>query len=99
MSARSAAVLAGAVVAAAALSGAVGRLAAQGNPLPAGPHLELVLGSCIICHAPEILAQQRLDRATWETIVDRMTTYGAPITRDTRPLILEYLATYLGPSG
>lgn len=99
MSARSAAVLAGAVVAAAALSGAVGRLAAQGNPLPAGPHMELVLGSCIICHAPEILAQQRLDRATWETIVDRMTTYGAPITRDTRPLILEYLATHLGPSG
>jgi hypothetical protein len=52
-----------------------------------------------MCHAPEILAQQRLDRATWEAIVDRMITYGAPITRETRPLILEYLATYLGPAG
>ena len=99
MSGRVAALLAGAAVAAAALSGAVGRLSAQGNPLPAGPHMELVLGSCIICHAPEILAQQRLDRPTWETIVDRMITYGAPITRDTRLLILEYLATHLGPAG
>jgi hypothetical protein len=80
----------------AALAGGLG---AQGNPLPAGRHMELVLGSCIICHSPEILAQQRLDRATWEVIVDRMITYGAPITRETRPLILEYLTTHLGPSG
>jgi hypothetical protein len=58
--------------------------------------MELVLGSCVMCHAPEILAQQRLDRATWEVIVDRMITYGAPITGQTRPLILEYLATHLG---
>jgi hypothetical protein len=99
MSGRAAALLAAAAVAAAALSGPVGRPSAQGNPLPAGPHMELVLGSCIICHAPEILAQQRLDRATWETIVDRMITYGAPITRETRPLILEYLAMHLGPAG
>jgi hypothetical protein len=58
--------------------------------------MELVLGSCVMCHAPEILAQQRLDRPTWEVIVDRMITYGAPITPATRPLIVEYLVTYLG---
>jgi hypothetical protein len=28
-----------------------------------------------------------------------MITYGAPITPETRPRILEYLATYLGPGG
>jgi hypothetical protein len=82
-----------AVVVAAAGGGVV----AQSNPLPPGRNMELVLGSCIMCHAPEILAQQRLDRATWTTIVDRMITYGAPITAETRPLILEYLATHLGP--
>jgi hypothetical protein len=82
-----------------AIGGVAASATGQGNPLPAGPHMELVLGSCIMCHAPEILAQQRLDRATWEVIVDRMITYGAPITRETRPLILEYLATHLGPSG
>ncbi|HEV8674440.1 MAG TPA: hypothetical protein VGX21_10370 [Methylomirabilota bacterium] len=78
------------------LAGAAGGVAAQANPLPPGQHMELVLGSCIMCHAPEILAQQRLDRATWEAIVDRMISYGAPITRDTKPLIMEYLVTYLG---
>lgn len=95
---RGASLAAAALVAGVALGGAVGGATAQGNPLPAGPHMELVLGSCIMCHAPEILAQQKLDRATWEAIVDRMITYGAPITRETRPLILQYLATYLGPS-
>jgi hypothetical protein len=79
--------------------GAAALAGAQGGPLPAGKHMELVLGSCIMCHAPEILAQQRLDRTTWETIVDRMITYGAPITPQTKPLIMEYLTTHLGPSG
>jgi hypothetical protein len=79
--------------------GAAALAGAQGGPLPPGKHMELVLGSCIICHAPEILAQQRLDRTTWETIVDRMITYGAPITPQTKPLIMEYLTTHLGPPG
>jgi len=83
----------------AVLATLAGGLAAQGNPLPAGAHMELVLGSCVICHSPEILAQQRLDRATWETIVDRMITYGAPITPETKLLIMEYLTRHLGPSG
>jgi hypothetical protein len=72
---------------------------AGGNPLPVGPNRELVVGACIICHSLETMAQQRLDRATWEDIVARMITYGAPITPETRPRILEYLATYLGPGG
>ena len=69
---------------------------AQGNPLPPDEHMPLVLGACIPCHAPEILAQQRLDRASWEAIVDRMISYGAPITPATRPLILDYLVRRLG---
>jgi mono/diheme cytochrome c family protein len=77
---------------------AAGRPAAQpANPLPPGEHMALVLGACIMCHSPEMVAQQRLDRPTWQAIVDRMITYGAPITPETRPLILEYLATRLGP--
>ena len=94
---RSASPLLAAAITGLGLALGVGLGAAQPGPLPAGPHMELVLGSCIICHSPEILAQQRLDRSTWETIVDRMITYGAPITRETRPLILQYLITYLGP--
>jgi hypothetical protein len=93
----------GAVLPTALLAGiAVGLVAGRpesqpANPLPPGEHMPLVLGACIMCHSPEMVAQQRLDRATWEAIVDRMITYGAPITPETRPLILEYLATRLGP--
>jgi hypothetical protein len=75
---------------------AIGRSAAQSaNPLPPGEHMPLVLGACIPCHSAEMVAQQRLDRKTWEAIVDRMIAYGAPITPETRPLILDYLASRL----
>src|SRR5437867_3829063 len=88
--------LASALVVGLATGLAVGRSSAQGNPLPPGEHMPLVLGACIPCHSPETVAQQRLDRATWEAIVDRMISYGAPITAQTKPLILQYLATHLG---
>jgi hypothetical protein len=87
-----------ALVAGLAIGLAAGRSPAQtANPLPPGEHMPLVLGACIPCHSAEMVAQQRLDRATWEAIVDRMITYGAPITPETRPLILEYLVTRLAP--
>ena len=92
------AVLPAALVAGLAVGLATGHPDAQpASPLPPGEHMPLVLGACIVCHSPEMVAQQRLDRATWEAIVDRMITYGAPITAETRPLILDYLATRLGP--
>ena len=92
------AVLSVALVSGLAVGLAAGRSGAQsGNPLPPGEHMPIVLGACIPCHSAEMVAQQRLDRKTWETIVDRMITYGAPITPETRPVILEYLATRLGP--
>jgi Spy/CpxP family protein refolding chaperone len=98
MSRSRSAVLPAALAAGIAVGLAAGRPAAQSaNPLPPGEHMTLVLGACIMCHSPEMVAQQRLDRATWQAIVDRMITYGAPITPETRPLILEYLATRLGP--
>jgi hypothetical protein len=92
-----------ALLAAHLLTGLAVGLAAGGggaqpaSPLPPDEQMPLVLGACIICHSPEMVAQQRLDRATWEAIVDRMITYGAPITSETRPLILDYLARRLGP--
>ncbi len=97
MSRRAEALLIGALAGGLGFGLAAGWAVGQGNPLPPDPHMPLVLGACIMCHAPEMVAQQRLDRATWETIVDRMITYGAPITAETRPLILEYLTTRLGP--
>jgi hypothetical protein len=94
---RSRALRAGALVLGLAAGALAGQAGAQGNPLPPGEHMPLVLGACIPCHSPETVAQQRLDRATWEAIVERMIGYGAPITPETRPLILQYLVRHLGP--
>jgi hypothetical protein len=97
--ARAAAAL-GLGVALGSLAGWVGAQAPPAaGPLPPGPNAELVVGACVICHSLETMAQQRLDRVTWEEIVRRMITYGAPITAETRPRIMEYLVTYLGPDG
>ena len=89
--------LAGAFFFAIVMGWAASRLAAQGNPLPPGKNMEMVVGRCIICHSLEIVAQQRQDRAGWEAIVDRMISYGAPIPPEDRPLIVEYLTTHLAP--
>lgn len=73
------------------------RPAAQGIPLPPGKNLELVADRCATCHSLETVAQQRQDRAGWQEIVDRMVSYGMPISPEERQVILEYLVVFLGP--
>ena len=87
--------LVGALLLGVALGWAVGRPAAQ-QPLPPGPHVELVIGRCIICHGLELVAQQRLSRAAWEVVVDRMLSYGMPMAPEEKEPILAYLVTHLG---
>ena len=70
---------------------------AQGIPLPPGKNVELVASRCIICHSLEMVAQQRQDLAGWRVIVDRMVSYGMPISPEEKQAILDYLATSLGP--
>jgi hypothetical protein len=67
------------------------------NPLPPGEHVDLVTGRCVICHGLELVAQQRLGRAAWEVILDRMLSYGMPMAPEEREPILTYLVTRLGP--
>ena len=78
-----------------ALGWGVGRLGAQ-QPLPPGEHVELVIGRCIICHGLELVAQQRLSRAAWEVVVDRMLSYGMPMAPEEKEPILAYLVSRLG---
>jgi len=91
----------GLIVGALALGLAIGwvmeRPAAQGIPLPPGKNVELVAGRCIICHSLEMVAQQRLDRAGWQAIIDRMVSYGMSISPEEKRAILDYLVSSLGP--
>ena len=67
------------------------------GPLPAGWHVDVVAGRCIICHSLELVAQQRQSRAGWQTIVDRMDTYGVTIPPEDKKVILDYLSEQLRP--
>ncbi len=67
------------------------------GPLPAGWHVDIVAGRCIICHSLELVAQQRQSRAGWQIIVDRMDTYGVPIPPEDKKVIMDYLSEHLGP--
>ena len=88
-------VLAGALLLGIGLGWVAGRPVAQ-ETLPPGQHVELVIGRCIICHGLELVAQQRLSRAAWEVIVDRMISYGTPIAPEEKEPILAYLVSRLG---
>jgi len=89
--------IAGALALGLAIGWVIEHSAAQGIPLPPGKNLELVAGRCIICHSLETVAQQRQDRAGWQAIVDRMVSYGMPISPEEKRAILDYLVTSLGP--
>lgn len=81
----------------ASLAYSLGNPHAEG-PLPSGKDVDLVIGRCIICHDLALVSQQRQDREGWTEIVDRMITWGAPITPDERRVIIEYLIKHLGRS-
>lgn len=47
---------------------------------------------CSTCHAPEIVAHQRLDREGWTTIVYQMANQGAVATDAELDEIIDYLS-------
>jgi mono/diheme cytochrome c family protein len=86
------------------LAGVVGvMLAAAGagaGELPAGPGREIVARECQACHDLDmVFAAAGATRDDWNGALDEMDSYGMKITPEERAQILEYLATYLGPSS
>ncbi len=73
--------------------------AAQDDPrMPAGPNRELAIKTCIGCHPLNFLySTVGRTRDGWSRVLDDMTNYGMNVTAQERALILEYLATSLGP--
>ncbi len=72
---------------------------ALAGELPAGPGAELVFAKCQICHDLTYPLQNAgLSEDEWASTVDDMIDYGAPIDEEERSVIVEYLATYLGPN-
>jgi hypothetical protein len=78
-------------------------LAAHGSvaaELPEGANRALVASTCTACHDLQpVFDAAGISRDDWNGALEEMTSYGLKITPEERAMILDYLATYLGPSA
>jgi len=66
--------------------------------MPEGPNRELVIRTCIACHAlSNLYSTVGRTREGWNRVLEDMKQYGMNVTAQERALILEYLATSMGP--
>ena len=65
---------------------------------PGGIDAEAINNNCLACHsASMVLNQPRLNRATWQRIVEKMRSrYKAPVADADVPAIVAYLASHNG---
>ena len=65
--------------------------------MPEGPNRELVIKTCIGCHAlSNLYSTVGRTREGWTRVLDDMKNYGMNVTAQERTQILEYLSTALG---
>jgi len=67
--------------------------------LPEGEGRSLILRACIQCHDLSFIAAQRKTAADWQRTVKEMIRLGAPLTTDEAEVVVNYLATSLGPNA
>ena len=61
--------------------------------------LAFINARCTVCHSGDLITQQRLDRSTWNRVVDKMIKWGAPLSPEERKLLLDYLSAYYSPTA
>lgn len=65
-----------------------------------GPRAEaLIMARCSVCHSADLITQQRLPRARWEAIVEKMMKWGAELSHDEAQLLLQYLTARYHPGA
>lgn len=74
-------------------------LAAQRGAFPPGPMQEKAQGYCLSCHDARITVQQRLDRAGWTRVLDKMIRWGTAIEPPDREPLIAYLTEHFGPEA
>ena len=74
-------------------------VAAEIAELPEGPNRDLVSKICQSCHDLQMVFDAAgFSCEEWDMTLDEMNANGMNVSADDRAKILEYLATYLGPS-
>jgi quinoprotein glucose dehydrogenase len=72
---------------------------AYAQELPTGPGKALVQTACSQCHAIDVIVGQKRSREEWGDVVSRMVGNGAQLSDDDYNVVIEYLATHLGPAS
>ena len=65
--------------------------------LPAGPERAIAERACLVCHSPQLIAQQHKDAAAWEKTIAQMEKWGAPLTPAEHDSLKAYLTRRFGP--
>lgn len=69
------------------------------HSLPAGTGRQLIEASCLPCHSPDILVQQRLTEKQWTATVDKMIRWGAVMKDTDKPAVIAYLSKNFGATN
>lgn len=73
--------------------------AADAVELPPGANRDLVAGVCGACHDVQYLVESAgIGRDAWSSVINGMRQFGLKLQPAERAKILDYLATYLGPT-
>ena len=59
----------------------------------------LILARCSVCHAPDLIYQQRLSQERWAAIVGKMVQWGAEVSNDEAAVLVQYLAARYHPGA
>ena len=54
---------------------------------------DLIKTKCMVCHGDDVIRQQRLTRDGWSRELDKMIAWGAAVTPQERPLLLDALTS------
>ena len=71
---------------------------AQAQELPDGQGKALVQAACTQCHGIDVIVRQPRSRDDWTEVVSRMVGNGAELSDEDYNQVVQYLATYLGPT-
>jgi mono/diheme cytochrome c family protein len=59
----------------------------------------LILARCSVCHAPDLIYQQRLSQERWTATVEKMVQWGAEVSKDEAAVLVQYLAARYHPGA
>ena len=80
----------------AAPPGGSGESSSESSALPDEPGREILVRSCVQCHAMEMILGAKKSEAEWKQTVDRMVGYGANVSSEEQSLVVKYASAHFG---